>query len=364
MTHGDDDSLRDNPLADQLRELDISPSEKAPKSAPSSHPGNDESQQFSDDELFERAMADLDAEDIPDPDEWNDEPRPSLADARHTPRPSSSASSKRPQNGDETNQSSSTATDCAEKQGSKDEPLSEREYFEQAVETIDPSRLYAAKFKGEAATDLPEQPSPKIDATTDSSRTEGATSSQKSGTKVDEAKTRLENQHLQERRRFEAMMADVTPLDDGGKYHQRQPRRRRPDRDSTSASVGLCTPRLPKDGEGLHYVPPLDASQRRLLGRLREESGAPPTLHIRGDRRDEALDRLSDFVDHHRAQETPFVRIVHGRGLRSQNEPVLKPAVLRWLEGPGLASVAGYVPERTQSGDYGSLVVELRALTD
>ena len=349
--HDDDDALRDNPLADQLRDLDVSPADPPPKSASSSHPGSDNPPDLSDDQLFERAMADLDDDDIPDPDQWANQTSATIGDHHRQSRPPSSAETSSPNTED-----APSTDEPSDDKAATSSPPSDRELFEQAVDTIDPARLYAAKFKGEAATDLPD--TPDVPAAPSNAQPPPSSS------KVEEAEARADNQHLQDKRRFEQMLGSVKPLDDDGKYHRQQPRRRRPDPSNSTPSHRLYTPSLPKSGEGLHYVPPLDATQQRLRDRQRRDGQALPDLHIRGDRRDEALQRLEAFIDEHRANGVRFIRIVHGRGLRSQSAPVLKPSVLRWLEGPGLTSIEGYIPERTQSGDYGSLIVELTPIND
>lgn len=84
-----------------------------------------------------------------------------------------------------------------------------------------------------------------------------------------------------------------------------------------------------------------------------------PERNFRGDSVEDALRQLELFVHQHWKDGARFVRVIHGRGLQSDGDPVLKPAILRWLEGPGFRYVRGYVPEVNSAGDYGSLIVEL-----
>ena len=55
------------------------------------------------------------------------------------------------------------------------------------------------------------------------------------------------------------------------------------------------------------------------------------------------------------------VRIVHGRGLRSQGGPVLKDAVLAWLQEPPLAAIVmAFASAPPAWGGPGALFVLLR----
>ncbi len=233
------------------------------------------------------------------------------------------------------------------------ETLSDEALFQRAVDDLDPARIYRAKFEGDPGASLPDEPSP----TPESIPPDPPASEQS------EEQTRQQTQQLRDAALFEKMVGSVQPLQDRDKY-KRPPRKKRriaSDDDPSPSPAPLITPSLPRKGDGLHYVPPLTATQRALLDRHRRfaDSHPVPDLNVRGDDRRTALARLESFVDQHWQGKLRFVRIIHGRGLRSEIEPVLKPAVLSWLEGPGRHLVRGYVPERVSSGDYGSLIVEL-----
>lgn len=231
--------------------------------------------------------------------------------------------------------------------------MSDEDLFRQAVDNLDPARIYDAKFKGDPGASLPEDSTPKP------SSSSPATSS--SDDKSD-AERRRDVQRVRDEALFKQMVGPVNPIDDRDKYHRPSTPPKRPSGDDGDGpDQTLVTPSLPRSGDGLHFVPPLTAPQRALLKRHRRFSKkhSVPDLHLRGDTRDEALSQLGEFVPRHWRGEARFVRIIHGRGLRSELEPVIKPAVLEWLESAGLQYIRGYVPERVQSGDYGSLIVEL-----
>jgi DNA-nicking Smr family endonuclease len=155
---------------------------------------------------------------------------------------------------------------------------------------------------------------------------------------------------------FYEAMEDVDKLDSTSKRVSEEPPPppEHPDRK-------LITPQLPKQGEGLTFVDP-HQNHIDLLDRFdqyRDEEPVP-TLKLRGFQQGEALRKLSEFIEAAADKDHSYARIVPGRGLRSDGEPVLKPAVLKWLESSGLAYIRGYAPELLDNGDYGSIVVEFR----
>ncbi|MFU8803171.1 MAG: Smr/MutS family protein, partial [Bradymonadaceae bacterium] len=176
----------------------------------------------------------------------------------------------------------------------------------------------------------------------------------------DEEEAREQVHERREEAVFERSVGPVKKLED--KYYKPPPGSRVRDRPySSEPAKDLITPGLPRSGPGLNEVPSLDGAQRAMLKRLDKVriQNAIRELNIRGDGVEDALRQLELFVHKAWKDEERFVRIIHGRGLRSENEPVLKPAVLTWLEGPGLRYIRGYVPEIQSGGDYGSLIVEL-----
>jgi len=83
-------------------------------------------------------------------------------------------------------------------------------------------------------------------------------------------------------------------------------------------------------------------------------------IDLHGLRRDEARERLADFVRDAVAQQLRCVRVVHGKGLGSPGrEPVLKGRVHSWLVQK--QEVLAFVQARPAEGGNGALVVLLRA---
>ena len=234
--------------------------------------------------------------------------------------------------------------------------LSEEELFRQAIENLDPTEIYQGKFQGQAGAPLPEKKEEPIPATPQASP-------------EDEEDARKQVLETRENAFFEAMIGSVEPIEDRDKYRKPQSPHHFPEEDPTNQedpddrpARGLITPALPRDGEGLNDIPPLTLSQRSLFKRYQHYaiSEKVPTLNLRGDTREEALRLLEIFVHQEHKEGTPYVEIIHGRGLQSEDLPVLKPAVLEWLEDIGLRYIRGYSPRRNTAGDYGSLIVELK----
>jgi len=113
--------------------------------------------------------------------------------------------------------------------------------------------------------------------------------------------------------------------------------------------------------EELH-APTLTNAQRKLLKRAKK-TGRLPELNLRHYRKAEALHMLANFVRSQQVHGVRFVRIITGKGKRSQEEAVIKPAVIEWCDSPSNAAmVLDYTPDPDVSGDYGVVVLELRRL--
>jgi DNA-nicking Smr family endonuclease len=219
--------------------------------------------------------------------------------------------------------------------------LTDEELFRRAMEGLDEAQIYRGKFEGGVGAKLPER---GVD--------EGAGAGEPEGEEnTEEGRARVRS--VQEAAYFERAMGDVEPLRGRGKYHVRSTKKVEQEGGRT-----MVTPPLPQEGPGLHDVGELNEAQRELLRRA-ERSGAMPQLYLRGEKEGEAVRSLSEFLDEQRRRGVRFVEVIHGRGIRSELFPVLKPAVLRWLEEQGGEAVRGYAPRRLPSGDYGALIIEL-----
>jgi len=103
-----------------------------------------------------------------------------------------------------------------------------------------------------------------------------------------------------------------------------------------------------------------DGVSREKLKRLASATSvAGLTFDLHGLNRDEALNRLEEGFRHAQAENIRLLSVIHGRGLHSQGEPVLKEAVYRWLrEGAIARRVLAVVPQSGSGG--GACLVLLR----
>lgn len=234
-------------------------------------------------------------------------------------------------------------------------PLSDEDLFKFALNSVEDGDIFRAKYEGESKP-LPPAVEKPVEQVDDASYKQP----------LDDESARKLVFEERDRAIFERQIGAVIPVEN--KLHKAIGRRRK---DVHAATRGfsdepagdLITPNLPRTEPGLSNPGPYVHSQREMLRRFQKASIAQesPLLNLRGDSLVDALRQLELFMHREWKSQAGFVRIIHGRGLRSECGAIIKPAVLEWLEGPGLRYVRGYIPELTASGDYGSLIVELTA---
>lgn len=168
-----------------------------------------------------------------------------------------------------------------------------------------------------------------------------------------------------ERALFRAEVADAVPLV-SDKVHYEPPAPlpipRQRQRDEAAALVESLAPQplevLLEGGDELAYL--RSGLPRTLLRDLRRGRWVTQAeLDLHGLNRDEARDRLAEFVASSLAQGHRCLRIVHGKGLRSPGrEPVLKELVRRWLA--NRPEVLAYCQASAADGGGGAVRVLLR----
>ncbi|MFN0041341.1 MAG: Smr/MutS family protein [Burkholderiales bacterium] len=123
--------------------------------------------------------------------------------------------------------------------------------------------------------------------------------------------------------------------------------------DDIPLEIGLET------GEELVFLRPGLSAQ--VLRRLRSGHwSVQDHLDLHGLRTDGARALLVEFLNHARHSGFRCLRIVHGKGLRSENrEPVLKRKIGNWLAQRD--EVLAFVQARPQDGGGGAVIVLLRA---
>lgn len=89
-------------------------------------------------------------------------------------------------------------------------------------------------------------------------------------------------------------------------------------------------------------------------------------LNLRHRDRRRGLRELQFFVELCRARGDRWCRVITGKGIESAGEPVLKRMVLEWCVArpprpSGTEQVLGWAPEIDQYGEWGALILRLRA---
>ncbi len=113
-------------------------------------------------------------------------------------------------------------------------------------------------------------------------------------------------------------------------------------------------------GDQLDYSRP--GLQKSVLRKLKKgQYRIEIELDLHGQRAEEAAQSLAEFLTAARNERTRCVRIIHGKGHRSDNQgPVLKPLVSRLLSRRD--EVLAFCSARPVDGGTGALYVLLRAL--
>lgn len=165
---------------------------------------------------------------------------------------------------------------------------------------------------------------------------------------------------------FRAAVADAKPLPDPGRAPRPRPRikpvPRQFQQDERQVLVDMLSDHIPWDeaetGEELNFVRP--GLSQQVLRRLRRGHWViEDELDLHGLTRDEARERLANFLHACRKRGIRCVRIIHGKGLGSKNkEPVLKHKVRGWLMQRD--EVLAFAQARPADGGGGAVIVMLR----
>ncbi len=107
------------------------------------------------------------------------------------------------------------------------------------------------------------------------------------------------------------------------------------------------------------WVPP--AGESGLVKRLhRGECSVQDYIDLHGLIEDEAEAVLVEFLEGSRRRGFSCVKVIHGRGLRSPGEPVLKLMVSRLLKGALSKHVRAYATAPPKDGGFGETYVLLK----
>lgn len=147
---------------------------------------------------------------------------------------------------------------------------------------------------------------------------------------------------------------DVEPLAARNKY-------RRPPRDTPERPAAEYTRFEFPDPEN-PAVGFASGIQSRQLRRLRAGNPKPQRrIDLHGLRAEAARGLLLEELEQARIGGERCVLVVHGKGLHSAGEPVLRNALPKWLGDPRLeGSVLAFVPAQPEDGGHGASYVLLR----
>lgn len=101
--------------------------------------------------------------------------------------------------------------------------------------------------------------------------------------------------------------------------------------------------------------------RKDAAGRLhRGDFAVQDFLDLHGMTQQEARDAFGEFMRRARIKGLFCVKVIHGRGLRSKEAPVLKEALKGWLRGPYRRLVAAYATARDCDGGLGATYILLK----
>ena len=142
------------------------------------------------------------------------------------------------------------------------------------------------------------------------------------------------------------------------------PGRRRPD-NSMDALKKIVEGKegidLTQTAEYIEWTSPR-TGRRDLARRLHAgEFAVQETIYLHGFTAPEAEEAVRDFLHGAMRNRLFCVKVIHGRGLRSPNGPVLKESVRRLLEGPFKKRIWAYSTAKGSDGGLGATYILLRS---
>ena len=117
-----------------------------------------------------------------------------------------------------------------------------------------------------------------------------------------------------------------------------------------------ATMHLGPDDKSFYHAPSFDVKKIRQLktGKIAYEI----SLDLHGMTSDEAYNALLDFIEECRLNQQRCVRIVHGKGGKLSDKPILKNKVDYWLR--QIPGVLAFVSALPKYGGTGALLVYLK----
>ncbi len=117
--------------------------------------------------------------------------------------------------------------------------------------------------------------------------------------------------------------------------------------------------RLSDTGEYIEWTRP--GARKDLAKRLhRGDFSVQDYIDLHGLTLSEAEEAIIQFFKRALTMQYSCVKIIHGRGLKSSRGPVLKDALIKWLQGPFRKLILAYVTARDCDGGLGATYVLLK----
>jgi DNA-nicking Smr family endonuclease len=138
-----------------------------------------------------------------------------------------------------------------------------------------------------------------------------------------------------------------------------------PDHEAIKMLEGLTRGKLPVKltltQEYVEWTNPDHKIDRAITKQLHDGRFAiQDLLDLHGYTVDEADTRVAEFLRSALLRGLKCVRIIHGRGLKSRNGPVLKKTLLRWLTGRHRKNVIAFATARQCDGGLGAVYILLK----
>jgi DNA-nicking Smr family endonuclease len=117
--------------------------------------------------------------------------------------------------------------------------------------------------------------------------------------------------------------------------------------------------RLSDTGEYIEWTRP--GARKDLAKRLhRGDFSVQDYIDLHGLTLSEAEEAIIQFFKRALTMQYSCVKIIHGRGLKSSHGPVLKDALIKWLQGPFRKLILAYVTAKDCDGGLGATYVLLK----
>lgn len=166
---------------------------------------------------------------------------------------------------------------------------------------------------------------------------------------------------------FRQAMHDVAPLKPDNRVRHkpapRTPPRRQVEKEATELEQRFTESMFEEECPDQLYFERAGGAQKSVLKKLRTgKLDVDSTLDLHGLSSEQARLQLVDFMQECRQFGYRHIILIHGKGFRSQNKPVIKTMVNRWLRQAN--EVLAFCSAQPKDGGTGAVYVLLRKTRD